>query len=102
MGEGQAMYVFEVERGRHATLQADLLAYLDRTQMHSDAPRSALSEGLDALLRTHGAELFARIVDCACTLGLPWLAVEGYFDARDGGFPVVCDIDLPHDIAFHS
>jgi hypothetical protein len=99
-GQGQAMYVFETERGSHATAQADLRALFLSGTCPVSGP-AAIAARLEDMLSRYGATLLAGVIDMAATLGVPWFAIEGYYDSDAAAFPVVCDIDLPQDLAFH-
>jgi phosphohistidine swiveling domain-containing protein len=97
VGRGQAMYVFEEQRGDHPTVVArwsadggDVTFSGDNTQLISEAT---------AFLRSHGAELQASLDRLAEDVDVDVFAVEGYYGEGSGEY-VVCDMDLPVDRAF--
>lgn len=103
-GIGQAMYVFEEERGDHHTvcLSTDRQG---KSQSHDRRLRGredAVARSLERVLSVHGPYLAARMLDMCEEIGVDWLAVEAYSDASIPSVPVVCDLDLPHDIAFQG
>lgn len=94
-GVGQAMYIFESERGRWATSQCELSitgALLGSVSGNDVSTSSALSH----FIGRHGSELVCRIAGAAAQIGAPYLAVEGYFNLTTGHW-VVVDLDLPED-----
>jgi len=98
-GIGQAMYVFEEERGFHPVAIADL------DWIGSSSPRgpdgAPLGE-LSTLLEHWGEWLLVRLIAASTTLGTQWLGVEGYYNPYgEDCAPFVCDMDLPLDMAFH-
>ena len=97
-GVGQAMYVFEEERGTHPVAIAEL-----NWDGHSSprGPTGAPVRGLSSLMEGWGEWLLVRLTAISTTLGTQWLGIEGYYN-QTGGKPFVCDIDLPPDMAFHS
>lgn len=98
-GVGQAMYVFEEERGAHPVA----IAKLDWNGASSPkGPAGAPLGELSALLEHWGEWLLVRMTAASTTLGTQWLGVEGYYNFEEGlSEPFVCDMDLPPDMAFH-
>lgn len=108
-GFGQAMYVFEVERGSHQVIAGSMdsrdgairFVPMERTAP-SIATAGPLADVVGALLQRHGRDTWARCRDLCETLGLDWVAIEGYYDAATGDAPFVCDVDIPPDVAFYD
>ncbi len=96
-GVGQAMYVFEEERGTHPVAIAELNW---NGPSSPKGPGGAPVRGLSALIERWGEWLLVRLTAISTTLGTQWLGIEGYYET--GREPFVCDIDLPLDMAFHS
>lgn len=106
-GIGQAVNVFELERGTHSIVSArcDISGQLlaEETAVRGTNDTSAeVRIGLQRLLQLHGEWIFLGLRDCSDRLGLRWLAAEGYFNRQTLQFPCVVDLDLPHDLAFHA
>ena len=97
-GIGQAMYVFEQERGTYVIASCELFPQLTSpTYTGSD---HALNARFGQFVKTSGELIVAKLFELECELGLEWLAVEGYYEP---GLPIkVCDMDLPFDLAFHA
>lgn len=96
-GRGQAMYVFEAERGRHPTVIGSWKA--DGSEFAVTETDTELGASLARFLDSCGAELGALVQSIAAQLNLNVFALEGYH--RDGTTSfVVCDLDLPMDRAF--
>jgi phosphoenolpyruvate-protein kinase (PTS system EI component)/8-oxo-dGTP pyrophosphatase MutT (NUDIX family) len=105
-GIGQAMYVFEQERGDHPFVQGffDISSRAPRvTGRHKDQQQTtSIEDGLIRLLNLHGDDLLLKCRDICETLGVKWLAIEGYYDLHNQTPPFICDLDLPQDLAFHG
>lgn len=105
-GIGQAMYVFEQERGDHPFVQGffDINLHAPKvTGRNKDHQQTKLIEdGLINLLNLHGSHLLFKCRDFCETLGVKWIAIEGYYDFHNQGAPFICDLDLPQDLAFHG
>jgi hypothetical protein len=101
-GWGQAMYVFEAERGSHPIAVAR--AGIEGVFKTEPAPAVPLrvTEGLGALLTAQGEWLRGVARAMPYLLGLEQFAIEGYFDPRAPGKVAVVDIDLPLDIAWNT
>lgn len=101
-GLGQAMYVFENERGKHpvgfARYEPETTTWALHVPEHAD---QRLSEELKILTDRHGPWILASFYCTAHTMGIEAFAVEGYFDLQSTGLPVIVDIDLPTDFAWN-
>jgi phosphoenolpyruvate synthase/pyruvate phosphate dikinase len=99
-GIGQAMNVFEKERGQHAVITAEMQ---DDGSWHLSNPSTRtdfLTENLQLFLAREGIALRHRLWDMAVALGPDWIAIEGYYSQKNSKV-FVCDMDLPLDVAFH-
>jgi phosphoenolpyruvate synthase/pyruvate phosphate dikinase len=104
-GIGQAMYTFEQERGLHPIV-AGYLELSTRQpkvikQPTGEPKIKIIEDNLYFLLNLYGESLLMKCLDLSNSLGVNWLAIEGYYNYFDQSPPFVCDIDLPQDIAFH-
>jgi hypothetical protein len=103
IGVGQAMYVFEEERGKHSTVFAVVKpdgSVQVRSEARPDSKMKKLSATARAFLDAHAGELVPRLQAMRWELGLEWLGIEGYY-APETTVPLrICDADLPMDIAF--
>lgn len=98
MGYGQAMHVFEAERGLH-----DVVGQIYRNgkwQLKNGA-NFGLLKSLEQLIENHDRYLAIK-AHCICYyFGIPQISIEGYFDTGSPfQKPVIVDIDLPFDKAF--
>lgn len=100
-GWGQAMYVFEAERGQHSTLVATGVSSGQIKMTASDGVSEMLSTSLAAFLNKHGDWIRSLSVWLPVWFGAEQIAVEGYFDPERKRPPVVVDIDLPLDLAWN-
>lgn len=98
IGYGQAMYVFEAERGKHDVAGMD--SYNDERK-YKNARDPVLTQHLKTLVETHD-QMLAMKTRCMCYfLGIPQISIEGYFNTSTPmATPIVVDIDLPFDVAF--
>lgn len=104
-GIGQAMYTFEQERGLHPIVTG----YLELStrqpkvikQPTGEPKIKIIEDNLYFLLDLYGESLLMKCLDLSNSLGVNWLAIEGYYNYFNQSPPFVCDIDLPQDIAFH-
>ena len=99
-GWGQAMYVFEAERGQHPIIlckasSADLLA-----NFANDASEQ-LSLAVDAFLESQRDWIQAMTDVLPAFLGVEQLAIEGYFDPVKRS-RVIVDMDIPLDLAWNT
>jgi phosphoenolpyruvate-protein kinase (PTS system EI component)/8-oxo-dGTP pyrophosphatase MutT (NUDIX family) len=105
-GIGQAMYVFEQERGDHPFVQGfwDISSKIPKvTGRHKDPQQTTqIEDGLLRLLSLYGETLLLKCRDICHRLGVRWIAIEGYYNLHNQGAPFICDMDLPQDIAFHG
>jgi hypothetical protein len=100
-GWGQAMYVFEAERGQHpiVTARATTQGPFQIDEAEND-PR--VRRGLQGLITAKSAWLHGVARGGAALLGLEHFAIEAYFDPRKPDRVAVVDIDLPLDIAWNT
>lgn len=98
MGYGQAMYVFEAERGKHDVVGIN---YFDGKWKLKESLDPLLIGHLDCLIKNHEQYLAVK-TQCICYyLGIPQISIEGYFNtATPAERPIIVDIDLPFDKAF--
>ena len=93
------MYVFEAERGIHATVTARW--GVPARDLDIQGTEVDLKRSVSVFLRVCGDELEEMLERLSTALEIDVFALEGYY--RDGsGHFVVCDIDLPVDRAFMS
>jgi pyruvate, orthophosphate dikinase len=104
-GIGQAMYTFEQERGLHPIVTGCLELSTRQPKVikqQTGEPRiKIIEDNLYFLLSLYGESLLMKCLDLSNSLGVDWLAIEGYYNYFNQSPPFVCDIDLPQDIAFH-
>lgn len=101
-GWGQAMYVFEAERGRHPIAMAHTT---DSGSFKIDAAAAVpirIVSGLRMMLDTQAHWLRSMPAIVSRLLGVGQFAVEGYFNPAVPDRVVIVDIDLPLDIAWNS
>ena len=98
MGYGQAMYVFEKERGKHDVAG---MIYSKGEWEVNEALDVMLNRNLEQLIKNH-EQYLATKTGCICYyLGIPQISIEGYFDVEYvNKKPIIVDIDLPFDRAF--
>lgn len=98
MGYGQAMYVFETERGKHDVAGIN---YFNGIWSMEKALDFHLTNYLQQLIRFHEMYLSLK-THCICYyLGIPQISIEGYFNTDSPAEkPIIVDIDLPFDRAF--
>lgn len=94
-GLGQAMYVFEEERGQHAVALATWSAD-DQPRLSGDA---RVRDVLRTFLERYQIDLSERCVRLGDELELDVFALEGYFHIAEKDY-VAVDMDLPFDWAF--
>jgi len=100
-GEGQAMFVFEEEQGRHAILSATKTpsGYVYGSSVQQlDAAH--LQPRLQRLVEEADGLLTSRTFVCCRELGIDYLAIEGYFNPAGVDKLIVVDVDLPFDFLF--
>lgn len=103
-GVGEAMLVFEQERGDHTVVHGQvnpLGSTLHRPWKPHDHIEARATDGLLLLLEKYGEEMLMRAWHLADSIGVKWLAIEGYFNPDLESKPEVCDLDLPYDLAFY-
>lgn len=99
-GWGQAMYVFEAERGLHPIISckassADLLVN------SGNGASEQLSLAVDAFLESQRDWIQAMTDVLPALLGVEQLAIEGYFDPIKKS-RVIVDMDIPLDLAWNT
>jgi phosphoenolpyruvate-protein kinase (PTS system EI component)/8-oxo-dGTP pyrophosphatase MutT (NUDIX family) len=104
-GLGQAMYVFEEERGRHPFVQGffDVASCKAKVtgRNENEQATASIEKSLTDLLSLYGSDLLRNCREICDTLQITWIAIEGYYDFKTQAYPFVCDLDLPQDLAFH-
>jgi hypothetical protein len=98
-GWGQAMYVFEAERGRHEIVECVL--DWDGKYSIKQSNDGSIRDGLRALCELYGNWILAVGMSVSNLLGVETFAFEGYFDPTLKAQPVVVDIDLPLDFVWN-
>lgn len=97
-GLGQAMYVFEQERGQHRIASGELWPRLGRDEVGPDAER--LDRDFGQFKRDCADAVAANLLAMQARLGVDWLGIEGYYAPTER--IVVCDADLPLDLALDA
>lgn len=99
-GWGQAMYVFEAERGKHPIIgcQANSAAELLADEV---GPPEYLTSAFNRFIQTQRCWLQAVHHTIPVLLGISEIAIEGYYDPVTGLRSIV-DLDLPFDLAWNS
>jgi len=100
-GEGQAMFVFEMEQGQHAIVSATNGAtgftyswsVAGVSAVHIEAKMKRLVEDVDVAFRS-------KTFVCCRALGIDYVAIEGYFNPASAEPVIIVDIDLPFDYLF--
>lgn len=100
-GWGQAMYVFEAERGQHPIAVARLDTDGHFRFEHRIAKSHKVMKGLKNLVSSHKRWLLGAGRIVSAMLGLEQFAIEGYFDPDVPSELKVVDMDLPLDIAWN-
>ena len=100
-GIGQAMYVFENERGQHPVVRATIgmSGNIGLPECSSGDDPAVQSQLMEMLFR-YSEWLRLRMWDMSNALGTVWLGVEGYYNPVTCAEPVVVDVDIPQDAAF--
>lgn len=109
-GIGQAMYVFEKERGHHLVVGGTLDSQTLLVEIYEPKEKEKenlcayekVRTALNSLLNLFGIKLLVRCQDMCWVLGINWIAIEGYYDTDRCDPPFICDMDLPQDLAFHG
>ncbi len=99
-GWGQAMYVFEAERGRHPIVSCQAVSADGLEGFESGAPEQLLL-AFRRFLAGQRSRLQAMHDALLDIIGADQLAIEGYFDPSTGAL-VIVDIDLPLDLAWNN
>ncbi len=98
-GFGQAMYVFENERGKHDTETCWGQFGLKKCTYSCD--EGGIHNALIDLVEKHFDQLLRPISWLGLEYGLHTFAIEGYFEPVAQTDPVVVDMDLPLDVAWN-
>jgi pyruvate,orthophosphate dikinase len=109
-GIGQAMYVFEEEQGKHPIVMAQFnneSQYGDQyvlSEKYKQNSRKSVVEKIKLMLKDfikiHIENIRIRCEFLRYSLGVDYIAIEGYFDPGKPGNISVVDLDLPLDGAF--
>lgn len=99
-GWGQAMYVFEAERGKHP-IATCTLAWSGEPLGGKVAGEARIDSALSMLYSTQADWLLSVGLCISSLLGTETFALEGYFDPSTLEIPVVVDIDLPLDFVWN-
>lgn len=104
-GKGQAILVFEQERGQHTVVSAakDGKGYI-YTKTVAENHHSRTAQEIEArvrtLIKTHDYELACKCSGLCRMLGIDYVSIEGYFDPARLSNVLIVDLDLPFDIVF--
>lgn len=104
-GTGQAMFVFEQERGEHPVVSASKCGCeFEYSKVIPDRCRGQQLPDIETKLRRL-VDLYDPALTLKCfglcrTLGIDYVSIEGYFDAVSVRPPIVVDLDLPFDAVF--
>lgn len=102
-GKGQAMFVFEQERGLHPVVSANIKNYEVTYTFEGQAPQIEYEEikrGLMCLIQNQNPFLSSKCFGLCRSVGIDHVSLEGYFNPSEPNEFMVVDIDLPFDIAF--
>lgn len=102
---GQAMYVFEVEQGKHpiifAKLEQGKFKYTKRNVDQLNKEKTIeIERRFRIFIENHGKLLNLRSELILLALGVEFTSLEGYYDIKQPKKFLIVDIDLPFDIAF--
>lgn len=92
-GLGQAMYIFETERGMH-----EIASIMGSSIVLSN--NEFLNDGLMSLHCHYEPYFINKTFAMSYYLGVPYVSIEGYYDSISCTKPIIVDIDLPFDKAF--
>jgi len=98
-GFGQAMFVFENERGLHE-VETCSGHFGDSRSIYS-ADAGEIVDALKELVESHFDGLAQPISWLGSEFGLETFAVEGYFTPKSQRRPVIVDVDFPLDVAWN-
>jgi len=104
-GKGQAMFVFEQERGQHSVVSAtkDGEGYIYTRivpEEHHNRTAQEIETKLKSLVKTHDWGLASKCFRLCRMLGIDYVSIEGYFDPTRPSNVLVVDLDLPFDAVF--
>jgi len=105
-GTGQAMFVFEQERGEHPVVAAtkhDKESFVFTQSLPNESFYSMAEEietKLKHLIQTHDITLSSKCFGLCRKLGIEQISIEGYFDPTDPDKVLIVDLDLPFDFVF--
>jgi len=98
VGYGQAMYVFEAERGSHDVASMHIINGLEDLKEAKDVK---LTGHLLDLIKEHEKYFAIKTKTLCYYLGISQISLEGYFNMDNPmQKPFIVDIDLPFDRAF--
>ncbi len=105
IGFGQAMHVFEAEQGIHpivgATKIDDQYTYFEENYDKMNAARfNELKKHINNMIKKHAETIQSKCYWVRKALGVEYVLIEGYYDPEKPDNILICDIDLPLDIAF--
>lgn len=104
-GKGQAMFVFEQERGQHPVVLAKKKdeKYIYTRIVPAGNPNRTVQEieaKLRNLIKTHDYGLTSKCFGICRILGIGYVLIEGYFDPTRPNNLSIVDLDLPFDFVF--
>jgi len=104
-GKGQAMFVFEQERGMHPVISADkqvdtFVYTIFSPQSDSVSILVDIRYKLEKLIDIHDKGISAKCFGLCRKLGIGYTSIEGYFDFAQPEKYLIVDIDLPFDVVF--
>lgn len=104
-GKGQAMFVFEQERGQHPVVLAKrkdeeyVYTRIVPAGQHNSTVQE-IEDKLRNLVKTHDCGLASKCFGICRVLGIDCVPLEGYFDPTRHNKLSIVDLDLPFDFVF--
>ncbi|MFZ5902753.1 MAG: hypothetical protein ACOYZ8_04295 [Chloroflexota bacterium] len=104
-GKGQAMYVFEQERGKHSTVVAsrfgaDSSYEFAFSELNPSWSSKQIMRELGEFVCRFDCEISRKCFWMCRKLGIDYLSIEGYYDPLHPDGYIIVDIDLPFDVFF--
>lgn len=105
-GLGQAMNVFEIERGKHLVvsanqLQRDPFTFCSFIPFGNDGHQlDIVCDRLSQLILKHDHCMQLKCFNICRSIGIEWLSIEGYYDSKRKDDLIIVDLDLPFDFVF--